>query len=35
VLSANEQELSAHEEVLTQMDKSSGGKTIWRQLAAA
>ena len=35
VLSANEQELSAHEEVLTQMDKSSGGKTIWRQLAAS
>ena len=35
VLSANEQELSAHEEVLMQMDKSSGGKTIWRQLAAA
>lgn len=35
VHSANEQELSAHEEVLTQMDKSSGGKTIWRQLAAS
>ncbi len=35
VLSANEQELSAHEEVLAQMDKSSGGKTIWRQLAAS
>ena len=33
VLSANEQELAAHEEVLTQMDKSSGGKTIWRQVA--
>jgi DNA polymerase-3 subunit epsilon len=35
VISANEQEMAAHEEVLTQMDKSSGGKTIWRQLAAA
>ena len=33
VLSANEQELAAHEEVLTQMDKASGGKTIWRQAA--
>lgn len=30
VLQASEQELSAHEEVLVQMDKSSGGKTIWR-----
>lgn len=30
VLQANEQELSAHEDVLMQMDKSSGGKTIWR-----
>ena len=35
VLSANEQELAAHEEVLAQMDKSSGGKTIWRQVAPA
>lgn len=30
VLQANAQELAAHEEVLVQMDKSSGGKTIWR-----
>ncbi|MGV0983806.1 MAG: DNA polymerase III subunit epsilon [Limnohabitans sp.] len=35
VLVANEQELAAHEEVLVQMDKSSGGKTIWRQVAQA
>ena len=35
VLVANEQELAAHEEVLVQMDKSSGGKTIWRQVAHA
>lgn len=34
VISANEQEIAAHEEVLTQMDKSSGGKTIWRQQAS-
>ena len=32
VLAANEQELASHEEVLAQMDKSSGGKTVWRQL---
>jgi len=35
VLQANEQELAAHEEVLMQLDKSSGGKTIWRQVAAS
>ena len=35
VIGANEQELAAHEEVLTQMDKASGGKTVWRQLAHA
>ncbi|MDD0838142.1 DNA polymerase III subunit epsilon [Curvibacter sp. HBC61] len=33
VLRASEQELSAHEEVLKQLDKSSSGKTIWRTLA--
>ncbi len=31
VLQANAQELAAHEDVLVQMDKSSGGKTIWRK----
>ena len=30
VLQANEQELTAHEDVLVQMDKASGGKTVWR-----
>ncbi|MBV5297157.1 MAG: DNA polymerase III subunit epsilon [Rhodoferax sp.] len=31
VLLAQEQELAAHEEVLKQIDKSSGGKTVWRK----
>ncbi len=31
VLAANTQELAAHQEVLTQLDKSSGGKTVWIQ----
>jgi DNA polymerase-3 subunit epsilon len=35
VVAANEQELSTHEEVMTQIDKSSGGKTIWRKLISA
>jgi DNA polymerase III subunit epsilon len=30
VLHANEQELAAHEAVLVELDKASGGKTIWR-----
>ena len=30
VVAANAQELAAHDEVLLQMDKSSGGKTLWR-----
>ncbi|MCM2251701.1 MAG: DNA polymerase III subunit epsilon [Ramlibacter sp.] len=30
VLLASEQETAAHEEVLTQLDKASGGKTLWR-----
>ncbi len=33
VLAANEQELSAHEDVLGQLDKASGGKTVWRHLS--
>jgi DNA polymerase-3 subunit epsilon len=33
VLLASEQEAAAHEEVLKQLDKASGGKTVWRQLA--
>ena len=32
VLQANAQELIAHDEVLLQMDKASGGKTVWRSL---
>lgn len=31
VLLANSQELAAHDEVLVQMDKGSGGKTVWRK----
>jgi DNA polymerase-3 subunit epsilon len=34
VLLANEQEAAAHEEVLKQLDKASGGKTLWRQVLA-
>ncbi|MBC5766734.1 DNA polymerase III subunit epsilon [Ramlibacter albus] len=30
VLLANEHEAAAHEEVLQQLDKASGGKTLWR-----
>jgi DNA polymerase-3 subunit epsilon len=33
VLAANEQELAAHEDVMAQIDKSSGGKTVWRVTA--
>ena len=32
VLVANEQELAAHEDLLKQLDKASGGKTLWRLL---
>ena len=35
VIEANEQELAAHEGVLQQLDKASGGKTVWRQAAVA
>ena len=30
VIAASEQEMTQHEEVLVQLDKSSGGKTVWR-----
>jgi len=33
VLAANEQEMTAHDDVLAQMDKASGGKTVWRQIS--
>ncbi len=32
VIVANAQELASHEEVLGQLDKASGGKTLWRKL---
>jgi DNA polymerase-3 subunit epsilon len=32
VIAASEQELVQHDDVLTQLDKSSGGKTVWRNL---
>jgi DNA polymerase-3 subunit epsilon len=34
VLLASEAELAAHEAVLAQIDKSSGGKTVWRKAQA-
>ena len=33
VVAANAQELAVHEDVLTQLDKSSGYKTLWRKRA--
>jgi len=33
VLAANEQEAAAHEDMLKQLDKASGGKTVWRAVA--
>ncbi len=35
VIQANAQEQAAHGEQLAQLDKASGGKTLWRQLASA
>ena len=32
VLRANAQELAMHEDLLQQLDKASGGKTVWRNL---
>jgi DNA polymerase-3 subunit epsilon len=34
VLLATETEASAHEALLAELDKASGGKTVWRQLVA-
>jgi DNA polymerase-3 subunit epsilon len=34
VLLANDQEAAAHEAILTQLDKASGGRTVWRPPAA-
>ena len=33
VITASEQELAAHEDLLNQLDKASGGKTVWRAAA--
>jgi len=33
VLKANAQELAAHDDQMAQLDKASGGKTLWRQAA--
>ncbi|WP_137891476.1 DNA polymerase III subunit epsilon [Ramlibacter sp. 2FC] len=35
VLAANEQEQAAHEDLLNQLDKASGGKTVWRLVSPA
>ncbi len=35
VIAANAQEAAAHEDVLTQIDKASGGKTVWPRTPAA
>lgn len=35
VLTANDSETAAHDDVLKQIDKASGGKTIWRATPAA
>jgi DNA polymerase-3 subunit epsilon len=33
VISANQDEMAAHEHVLALLDKASGGQTVWRKLA--
>jgi DNA polymerase III subunit epsilon len=35
VIAANDQETNAHNTVLTQIDKASGGKTVWRGFESA
>jgi DNA polymerase-3 subunit epsilon len=34
VIAANEDEIAAHDKVLAELDKASGGKTLWRVLVA-
>jgi len=34
VIAANEDEIAAHDKVLAELDKASGGKTVWRLLVA-
>jgi DNA polymerase-3 subunit epsilon len=35
IIQANAQEQAAHEEQMAQLDKASGGKTIWRQVSVS
>jgi len=35
IISASEAEMAAHDAVLADLDKASGGKTVWRSLAPA
>ena len=35
VLLANDQETAAHEDVLSQIDKASKGKTVWRSVSGS
>lgn len=35
VIAADESEAGAHEKLLGEIDKASGGKTVWRQMACA
>jgi DNA polymerase-3 subunit epsilon len=34
VIAANEDEVAAHDQLLAELDKASGGKTVWRLLVA-
>jgi DNA polymerase-3 subunit epsilon len=34
VVEPDEQERAEHERVLAELDKASGGKTVWRQLVS-
>jgi hypothetical protein len=33
VITANQDEMAAHDHVLALLDKASGGHTVWRKLA--
>jgi len=35
VIAADDDDLAAHAALLAEIDKASGGKTVWRALAAA
>lgn len=34
IIAANEEEMAAHDKLLADLDKASGGRTVWRQLVA-